>query len=87
MDNFKARLKFYMRERGLNPTSLSRKAQLNQTAVRDILKTEGSPNPTIGTFIKLCVALNVTPCQLSPDLEKLYDACAADKPDAGECRT
>jgi transcriptional regulator with XRE-family HTH domain len=72
MDNFKTRLKFYMGKAGMNPTSLSRKAGLNATAVRDILKHSAVPNPRIDTFIKLCHALNVGPHQLSPDFMKLY---------------
>jgi hypothetical protein len=71
MDDLKTRLRFYMRESGLNPTSLSRKAQLNATAVRDILEHPKTPNPRIDTFIKLCRALGVKPGQLSPDMEKL----------------
>jgi hypothetical protein len=72
MDNFKTRLKFYMSKAGLNPTSLSRKAQLNVTAVRDILEHTGTPNPRIDTFIKLCRALGIGPHQLSQDFANLY---------------
>ena len=72
MDNFKTRLKFYMDRAGLNPTSLSKKARLNVTAVRDILEHNGTPNPRIDTFIKLCLALGVGPHRLSPDFIKLY---------------
>jgi hypothetical protein len=72
MDNFKARLKFYMSRAGLNPTSLSRKARLNVTAVRDILEHTGTPNPRIDTFIKLCHALGIGPHQLSQDFANLY---------------
>jgi len=72
MDSFKERLKFYMIWAGLNPTSLSRKARLNVTSVRDILEHRGTPNPRIDTFIKLCHALGVGPHQLSPELAKLY---------------
>jgi transcriptional regulator with XRE-family HTH domain len=72
MDDFKTRLKFYMRKRGFNPTSLARKAHLSATAVRDILEHEGTPNPRIDTFAKLCYALNVSPYHLSPDFEKTY---------------
>jgi transcriptional regulator with XRE-family HTH domain len=72
MDTFKTRLRFYMKQAGLNPTSLSRKAGLNVTAVRDILAHEGTPNPRIDTFIKLCRALGVSPEQLSPDFASLH---------------
>ena len=72
MDNFKTLLKFYMSRAGLNPTSLSRKAKLNVTAVRDILEHTGTPNPRIDTFIKLCHALGVGPHQLSQDFANLY---------------
>ncbi len=72
MDTFKKRLKFYMIREGLNPASLSRKAQLNITAVRDILEHEGNPNTGINTFLKLCRALGVTGYQLSPEGAKLY---------------
>ena len=72
MDTFKTRLKFYMSRAGLNPTSLSRKAKLNVTAVRDILEHTGTPNPRIDTFIKLCQALNIGPHQLSQDFANLY---------------
>ena len=71
---FQERLKFYMVKKGLNPTSLSRKASLNMTAVRDILQHNGTPNPRIDTFIKLCDALGVLPCQLHPEVAKLYPA-------------
>ena len=70
-DTFKSRLKFYMDLNKLNPTSLSRKAGLNVTAVRDILKHDGTPNPRIDTFVKICAALGINPIQLSPDLETL----------------
>ena len=73
-DTFKKRLEFYMIKKGFNPTSLSRKARLNVTAVRDILKHSGNPNPRIDTFAKLCHALGVSPYHLSPDFEKLYSA-------------
>ena len=59
MDTFKTRLRFYMEKAGFNPSSLSRKAELNATAVRDILNHTGSPNPRIDTFIKLCQALEI----------------------------
>lgn len=72
MDNFKTRLKFYMDRAGLNPTSLSKKARLNATAVRDILEHNGTPNPRIDTFVKLCHALGVGPHQLSQDFANLY---------------
>ncbi len=72
MDNFKTRLKFYMSKAGLNPTSLSKKARLNVTAVRDILEHTGTPNPRIDTFIKLCHALGIGPHQLSQDFANLY---------------
>ncbi|MFA6104957.1 MAG: helix-turn-helix transcriptional regulator [Victivallaceae bacterium] len=72
MNSFKERLKFYMLQAGLNPTSLSKKARLNVTAVRDILEHTGTPNPRIDTFAKLCQALGVSPHQLSPEFEKLY---------------
>jgi transcriptional regulator with XRE-family HTH domain len=72
MDSFKERLEFYMIRAGLNPTSLSRKALLNITAVRDILEHETNPNPRIDTFIKLCQALSVSPHQLAPEFSKLY---------------
>ena len=84
MDDFKARLRFFMRENGFNPTSLSKKAQLNATAVRDILEHDGTPNPRIDTFVKLCRALGVKPSQLSPDLEKLCVAHPAGKTDEGK---
>jgi hypothetical protein len=71
MDTFKTRLRFYMKRAGLNPTSLSRKAHLNVTAVRDILEHAGTPNPRIDTFINLCKALSVVPHQLSPDFADL----------------
>lgn len=61
-----------MIEKAFNPSNLSRKAGLNATAVRDILEHEGTPNPRIDTFIKLCCALGVSPHQLSPELAKLY---------------
>jgi len=73
-DSFKERLLFYMRKRHLNPTSLSRKAMLNMTAVRDILAHEKTPNPRIDTFIKLCHALGISPHHLSPDFEKFYSS-------------
>jgi hypothetical protein len=72
MTTFKKRLKFYMLKEGLNPASLSRKAKLNITAVRDILQHEGSPNTGINTFTKLCQALGVAPHQLSPEFGKFY---------------
>lgn len=72
MDNFKTRLRFYMSRAGLNPTSLSRKAKLNVTAVRDILEHTGMPNPRIDTFIKLCHALGIGPHQLSQDFANLF---------------
>jgi hypothetical protein len=72
MDNLKTRLKFHMRRKGLNPTSLSRKAHLNVTAVRDILQHESTPYPRIDTFAKLCRALDVSPHELSPLFIGLY---------------
>jgi hypothetical protein len=70
--SFKERLEFYMNREGFTPTSLSKKAQLNMTAVRDILEHKKTPKPRIDTFFKLCLALGVTPRQLYPELEKLY---------------
>ena len=72
MDTFKTRLRFYMRRAGLNPTSLSRKARLNVSAVRDIFRHAGTPHPRIDTFVKLCRALGVSPHQLSQDVANLY---------------
>lgn len=72
MDTFKTRLRFYMSRAGFNPTSLSRKAKLNVTAVRDILEHTGTPNPRIDTYIKLCQALGVGPHQLSQDFANLF---------------
>ncbi|MCE9507974.1 MAG: helix-turn-helix domain-containing protein [Alphaproteobacteria bacterium] len=72
MSNLKERLEFYMTKAGLNPTSLSRKARLNITAVRDILQHPGNPNPRIDTFIKLCEALGIGAHQLSPQFERLF---------------
>jgi len=72
MSNLKERLEFYMTKAGLNPTSLSRKARLNITAVRDILQHPGTPNPRIDTFIKLCQALGVGAHQLSSEFERLF---------------
>ena len=63
-----------MSKAGLNPTSLSRKARLNVTAVRDILEHSGTPNPRIDTFIKLCHALGIGPHQLSQDFANLYSS-------------
>ena len=71
---FKKRLQYYMLKGGFTPTSLSRKAKLNITAVRDILVHEGTPNPRIDTFSKLCRALGVLPHQLHPEFEKFYAA-------------
>ena len=71
MDSLKERLEFYMKRSGLNPTSLSRKAWLNITAVR-ILQHEGTPNPRIDTFTELCRALGVSPYHLSPNFADLY---------------
>lgn len=71
---FKERLEFYMIKRGLNPTSLAKRARLNITAIRDILQHEGSPHPRIDTFIKLCLALDVKPHHLSPEIAKLYSS-------------
>jgi hypothetical protein len=71
MDSFKSRLEFYMLKNGLNPTSLSKKARLNVTAVRDILQHNGTPNPRIDTFVKLCRALDVNPYNLLPALREL----------------
>jgi transcriptional regulator with XRE-family HTH domain len=79
MNDLKSRIRFYMRKKGFNPTSLSRRAQLNATAVRDILEHEKTPNPRIDTFIKLCRALEVSPSQLSPDIEKLAAYHLVDK--------
>ena len=78
MDDFKTRLRFYMRERGLNPTSLSRRAQLNATAVRDLLEHATMPNPRIDTFVKLCRALGIKPSQLSPEMEQLCVASSTE---------
>lgn len=72
MDTFKTRLKFYMGRAGLNPTSLSRKARLNVSAVRDIFRHRGTPHPRIDTFVKLCRALGIGPHQLSRDVANLY---------------
>jgi DNA-binding Xre family transcriptional regulator len=72
MDNFKTRLESYMIKRGLNPTSLSKKANLNGTAVRDMLKHRGMPDPRVSTLAKLCQALDVPPHVLSPALSKFY---------------
>ena len=72
MDSFKALLKFHMQRKGLNPTSLSKKARLSTTAVRDILEHESTPYPRIDTFTKLCRALNVSPHQLSSLFADLY---------------
>jgi DNA-binding phage protein len=72
MDTLKARLEFYMRQEGFNPTSLSRQAHLSLTAVRDILQHPGNPDPRITTLVKLCQALGIKPYQLSPDIDKLY---------------
>ena len=72
MDSFKTRLEFYMIRAGLNPTRLSRKARLNTTAVRDMLKHSGAPDPRVSTLAKLCHALGVPPHVLSPELSKLY---------------
>jgi len=71
MNDLKTRLRFYMRKNGFNPTSLSREAGLNATAIRDILEHPGTPNPRIDTFVKICHALQVNPSQLSPALEIL----------------
>lgn len=72
MDNLKTLLKFHMERKGLNPTSLSKKAGLNVTAVRDILAHDADPYPRIDTFTKLCRALEVRPHQLSPLFRDLY---------------
>jgi hypothetical protein len=72
MNTFKKRLEFYMIKEKFNPTSLSRAAGLNITAVRDILAHKGDPNTGINTLIKLCRALNVTLHQLHPAVENLY---------------
>lgn len=72
MDTFKKRLEFYMKKKGFNPTSLSRKARLSTTAVRDMLEHPGNPNPRIDTFLKLCLALEVLPHQLFPECAALY---------------
>ena len=72
MDTFKRRLEFYMNRVGLNPTSLSRKARLSITTVRDILEHSANPKPRIDTFAKLCRALGVSPHHLSPDFSDLY---------------
>lgn len=72
MDNLKSLLKFHMERKGLNPTSLSKKAHLSTTAVRDILKHGSNPYPRIDTFVKLCRALDVSPHQLSPLFANLY---------------
>ncbi len=61
-----------MQKGGFNPTSLSKKASLNVTAVRDILKHEGTPNPRIDTFFKLCRALSVNPYNLFPAFRELF---------------
>ena len=74
MDSFKSRLLFYMIKAGFNPTSLAKRAGLNTTAIRDILKHPGTPNPRIDTFIKLCTALDLEPHQLSLDFANLYSA-------------
>ena len=66
MNDLKSLLKFHMQRQGLNPTSLSKKARLSTTAVRDILEHDTTPYPRIDTFAKLCRALNVPPHQLSP---------------------
>ena len=89
MDTFKARLKFYMSRAGLNPTSLSRKARLNVSAVRDIFRHTGTPNPRIDTFVKLCRALGISPHHLSRDVASLYSARQLEmleKGDGGEKR-
>jgi len=72
MPTFKKRLEYYMLREGLRPSSLSKKAGLNITAVRDILTHKGSPAPRISTFVSLCKALNVYPHQLHPGVAKLY---------------
>ena len=72
MDNIKTLLKFHMERKGLNPTSLSKKAGLNITAVRDILQHGSNPYPRIDTFTKLCRVLEVSPHQLSPLFRDLY---------------
>lgn len=72
MNNLKTLLKFHMERKGLNPTSLSKKAGLSSTAVRDILEHDSTPFPRIDTFAKLCRALEVSPHQLSPLFADLY---------------
>jgi DNA-binding Xre family transcriptional regulator len=83
MDTLKARLEFYMRQKGFNPTNLSRRAGLSITSVRDILQHPGKPDPRITTVVKLCKALDIKPYQLSPDIEEFYRH-AKDWPDRNE---
>lgn len=71
METLKDRLKHHLKQSGLNPTSLAKKAGLSMTSVRDIL-AHADPKPRIDTFIKLCRALEIRPHQLSSDIERLY---------------
>lgn len=58
MKNIKERIEFIMQERGLRAKELSSKANLNETAIRDILKGR-SKNPRIDTTRKIAKALNI----------------------------
>jgi transcriptional regulator with XRE-family HTH domain len=59
-------LRRLMAEQGLNPRSLSLKAGLNATAVRDMLEGR-SRFPRYDTTKALATALNTTPAQLMSD--------------------
>ncbi|MBX9587878.1 MAG: hypothetical protein K2X43_01145 [Hyphomonadaceae bacterium] len=52
-----------MGEQNLNPTTLSRKAKLGQTAVRDLLEKQGQPR--LKTMRALAMALGVTVSELA----------------------
>lgn len=77
---FAAELATLMQEQGENPTSLSRRAGLGVTAVRDILEGRSS-NPRLGTVKKLAQALNVKPDRLIALIGENDDA--APKPTVG----
>lgn len=70
MDSFRNRLKHWMKIRGIKAKTLSKKAGLHETYVRDALKRTEAPN--LVNIAKLCKALDIYPHDLVPEIREIY---------------
>lgn len=70
MDSFRERLEHWMTVRNIKAKPLSKKAGLNETMIRDLLKR--TTNPGLDTVAKLCAALEIYPHDLVPEIRALY---------------